>query len=210
MSDGLAVRKFQAQFGVSRETIDRFSLCEALIQKWNSAINLIAKSTLDDIWQRHFTDSAAAYQVADPRSGLWVDLGTGGGFPGLVVAILASELAPDLSVTCIESDIRKCEFLRTTARNLGLSVGIISRRIEETPPQEAQFVSARALAPLSRLLDHAHRHIANDGCAILLKGETWRAEVETALESWRFTVENHASPTNPGAAILKIGNLARA
>ncbi len=201
---------FAEAWDVSRETLDRLERYEALIAKWNPAINLVARSTLDNIWTRHFADSAAAFAIAGLDRGKWVDLGSGGGFPGMVAAILAQEKAPEIQVICIESDIRKCEFLRTVARTLGLDVGVLSRRIEETPPQAAQVVSARALAPLPRLLDLAHRHLAPGGHAIFLKGANWRDEVETALETWRFAVENHPSPTSPDSAILRIGDIVRA
>ena len=201
---------FQEHFGVSRETIERLKTYTALIEKWNKVINLIAKSTIEDIWTRHFVDSAEAFRVSSVAGGNWTDLGTGGGFPGMVAAIMAKDLAPNVVVTCIESDIRKCEFLRTVSRATEVKVNILSRRIEESPPQNASVVSARALAPLSKLLGYVERHIAKDGVAILLKGENWQSEVETALETWAFSVENHKSLTHPDSVILKIGDLARA
>jgi len=198
---------FQAHLDVSRETLDRLSQYEALVRKWNPTINLVAKSTLDDLWQRHFQDSAEVFLLAGVKTGKWVDLGSGGGFPGIVVAILARELAPDISVTCIESDLRKCEFMRTVSRAVGVPVGVISRRIEDVPPQNAAVVSARALAPLPRLMAYIERHLAPGGTALVHKGENWRQEVQTALDSWRFSVENHASPNHPNAAILKIRDI---
>lgn len=203
-------RDFQERFGVSRETIESLQAYAALIVKWNKVINLVAKSTVDDLWARHFVDSAEAFKASGATDGNWTDLGTGGGFPGMVAAIMAKELSPNIVVTCIESDIRKCEFLRTVSRATEVKVNILSRRIEESPPQNATVVSARALAPLSKLLGYVERHIANDGVAILLKGENWQGEVEAALETWTFSVENHKSLTHPDSVILKIGDLARA
>jgi len=205
-----SAKGFQAHFGVSRETIDRLEVYAALIEKWNKVINLVAKSTIEELWTRHFMDSAEAYRVSNITSGNWTDLGAGGGFPGMIAAILAKELNPDVIVTCIESDIRKCEFLRTVSRATDVKVNILSRRIEESPLQHASVVSARALAPLSKLLGYVERHIAKDGVAILLKGENWQSEVETALETWTFSIENHKSLTHPDSVILKIGDLARA
>lgn len=200
---------FQKRFDVSRETIDRLSQYEELIQKWNPAINLISKSTVDQLWPRHFYDSADILFLADTTKGRWVDLGSGGGFPGIVIAILTHQLAPELSVTCIESDIRKCEFMRTVSRAIGVPVGVISRRIEEVPPQNATVLSARALAPLPRLLEYVKRHLAPGGTAILHKGENWQQEVQTALETWRFSVEKHESSSHPNSAILKIKDISR-
>ncbi|MDF0601278.1 16S rRNA (guanine(527)-N(7))-methyltransferase RsmG [Psychromarinibacter sp. C21-152] len=204
------IEAFCDRVSVSRETLDKLSAYAALLEKWNPTINLVAASTLPELWTRHFLESAAAFEAANQSDGAWVDLGTGGGFPGAVVAILAQEKAPDLKVTCIEADLRKASFLRSLSATVGTPFHILSRRIEDAPPQQAQIVSARALAPLHRLLDHALRHLVPDGRAIFLKGESWRAEVEEALETFRFSVENRPSPTHPGSAILVVGDISRA
>jgi len=200
---------FQRRFNVSRETIDRLTEYEQLVKKWNPVINLTAKSTITEIWTRHMADSAEIFEVANTNAGRWLDLGSGGGFPGLVVAIIAKEHAPDLAVTCIESDTRKCEFLRTVTRMTEISVGVLSTRIEDTPPHNADVLSARALAPLSGLLEMAERHLSQNGTAVFHKGRSWRNEVEDALESWRFKVEKYDNPTHPDSVILKIGDIAR-
>lgn len=195
---------------VSRETSERLAAYTALVRKWNSAINLVASSTLDELWTRHFADSIQLYEFAQPRGGSWVDLGSGGGFPGAVVAVLAAEKAPDLRVTCIESDIRKCEFLRTVARETGVPFGILSRRIEDSPPQNADYLSARALVALDTLLSHAERHLSPDGTALFLKGKSWQDEVAEARRNWRFDMTTQASRTQDGAALLKVRNIVRA
>ena len=130
--------------------------------------------------------------------------------PGLVVAIAAKERQPDLKTTLVESDKRKSAFCRSAARLLGLNVKVLDKRIEAADPLMADIVSCRALAPLDVLLGYIDRHLAPDGTAIILKGENWEAEVTEALASWRFTVEKIPSRTNPAAAILKIGDIARA
>lgn len=208
MSAGQAA--FAAQVDVSRETLDRLETYAALVEKWNPSINLVASSTLPNLWKRHFLDSAAAFQAIDDPAGRWLDMGTGGGFPGAVIAILAAEKAPELKVTCIEADVRKATFLRTLSYSVEVPMNILSRRIEETPPQNAETVSARALAPLTKLLSHAERHLAPGGKGVFLKGESWQKEVEEALETFRFSVENIPSPTNPGSAILVVGDISRA
>ncbi len=208
MSAGRAA--FEAAFSVSHETMARFDIYEKLIQKWNTTINLISAKTTDEIWTRHFHDSAAVLAARGNRTGRWVDLGSGGGFPGAVVAILAAEKAPEIAVTCIETDLRKATFLRTLGQAIGVPIQVLSRRIEECPRQDAAVLSARALAPLSKLLAYAETHLAPSGIALFQKGETWRGEVEEALETFRFSVENKPSPTNPGSAILVIGDISRA
>ena len=159
---------------------------------------------------RHFLDSAQVFALAPAKDGLWLDIGSGAGFPGLVCAAIAAEKAPDLRFTFIESDLRKGSFLRMVAAEMGLKIGVLTRRIEEAPPQNAAILSARALSSLTRLLDHAERHLAPGGTALFLKGATHRQEVEEALETWHMTVEPVPSQTADGAVILKIGDIRRA
>ncbi|MBL3568266.1 16S rRNA (guanine(527)-N(7))-methyltransferase RsmG [Rhodovulum sulfidophilum] len=195
---------------VSRETSERLSAYAALLRKWNPAINLVARSTLDDLETRHFKDSAQLFGLCPTDARHWVDLGSGGGFPGLVIAILARELAPDLHVTLIESDQRKAAFLRTVCRDLGVAAtNVIDSRIESAKPQGADVLSARALAPLPRLLDYADRHLAPGGVALFPKGARFAEELDAALASWRFDVQNHPSKTDPQAVVLKLGGIAR-
>lgn len=195
---------------VSRETLERLERFEALILKWNKTINLIAKSTEPEIWTRHFLESAQSLQYRPVTGTRWIDLGSGGGFPAMIVAILAKEEAQDLTVTCVESDIRKGAFLRSAAGELEVSLSVATRRIEEMPAQDADVLSARALAPLSKLLGYAERHLGETGRCIFLKGERWRQEVEEALENFRFSFENHPSPSNPASAILVVKEVTRA
>jgi 16S rRNA (guanine527-N7)-methyltransferase len=194
---------------VSRETMTRLARYEDLLRKWNPAINLIARSTVDSIWDRHFRDSIQVFDVAPESAKSWADLGSGGGFPGMIAAILAAEERPRQHVTLVESDQRKAAFLATVARETGVDVTIISERIEDVGPLGAEILSARALAPLSRLLEHAERHLAPGGIALFLKGAAWREEVQQALESWRFTYENRVSVTDPAATVLTIGGISR-
>ena len=195
-------------WNVSRETEERLRAFSDLVLKWTPRINLIAKSTQDQIWQRHVLDSL---QVA--RAGYackhWVDIGSGGGFPGLVVAIHAREHWPDTRFTLIESDQRKCTFLRTTIRELSLNATVLTRRIEEAPPQQADILSARALADLSDLLAFAERHLAPDGYALFQKGARWENEVLTARQAWTFRNEAIKSCTQDEAVILKIEGVSR-
>ncbi|OIP85220.1 MAG: 16S rRNA (guanine(527)-N(7))-methyltransferase RsmG [Rhodobacterales bacterium CG2_30_65_12] len=200
---------FLAEFNVSRETQERLDIYSALIEKWNPSINLVAKSTLRDHWTRHFLDSAQIFILADPLPGIWADLGTGGGFPGLIVAILAAEQRPDIDVICVESDTRKATFLRTVLRETGLSAKVASERAEIMPPLGAKTVSARALAPLAKLLGYAERHLAPDGRAIFLKGAGYEAEIAESLETFAFRLDTYPSKTDPGATILKLGDIQR-
>ena len=130
---------------VSRETVQTLLDFEMLVRKWTTAINLVSKSTVSEIWQRHISDSAQIFQYLPAGAKNWLDLGSGGGFPGIVVSILARELAPGLRVTLVESDRRKATFLRQAAQQFGLDVVVLDKRIESIPPQAADVLSARAL-----------------------------------------------------------------
>lgn len=189
---------------VSRETMADLEGFAALTTKWTQKINLISRNTSDDIWNRHIVDSVQLYQYAPDRFQNWVDLGSGGGFPGIVMAILGKAKQPKAQFILIESDQRKAAFLRTAARELSLQVDVIAKRIEDVTPQGADIVSARALAPLSALLDMTSRHLSPEGIALLPKGKQVKQEIAEAQKSWRFQLEDHASFTDPQACILAI------
>lgn len=178
----------------------------ALLRKWNPAINLVAPSTLTSLESRHIIDSQQVAEAAQGATGAWLDLGSGGGLPGVVVAICR----PMLSVTLLDSDQRKAAFLRNTVRTLGLSnCTVACARIEQHPPANADHISARALAPLDRLMPYLARHLAKDGTAWLMKGRNWQHEAETAQREWNFGMTTHPSRTEPGAAILQISGIVR-
>lgn len=197
------------EFDVSRETIERLKVFDNILHKWNPKINLVSRASLKDSWTRHITDSVQVFRCVQPI-GHWVDLGSGGGFPGLVVAIMAAVEKPDIKVTLIESDQRKSAFLRTVARETGVKCQVLSRRIEEIPPQGANILSARALADLPTLLGFCDRHLVKEGVALFPKGATWQKEVDAARQEWSFDVEPIKSKTEPEAVILRIRGVSRA
>lgn len=194
---------------VSRETYDRLAGFVALLEKWNPRINLVSAATLPEVWDRHILDSLQVFDLAGVTAGNWADLGTGGGFPGLVVALVAVEEAPDLRVTLVESDQRKAAFLATVLRETAVTAQVRAERIESLPPLAATVLSARALAPLPRLIDHAARHLAPGGKALFPKGQAHAQEVEQALASRRFRVQKHPSRTDSQAVILEIEDISR-
>lgn len=193
---------------VSRETCDRLLLYIKLLEKWNGTINLVARSTISDAWNRHIIDSLQLFKHLS--GGIhWVDLGSGGGFPGLVIAIVAREWRPDLAVTLIESDQRKATFLAEIAHRTESVVKIMNARSEDVEPLGAEILSARAFAPLIKMMPHIVRHMHPDGTALLLKGARHAEEVAQARESWNFSCEAFASQTDSDAAILKIKGVSR-
>lgn len=164
---------------------------------------------MDSVWERHVADSAQVFRLSKVREGVWGDLGSGGGLPGCVVAIIAAEQAPSLRVVLVESDIRKAAFLSEVGRECGLSMDVVAERIEEADPLEARVVSARALAPLAKLLNFTERHAASGGIGLFPKGASVHSEIEAARSEWRFEPRLHASQTNPGSFIVEIGDFER-
>lgn len=199
-----------AGLNVSRETLAALHRFEALVQKWNPAINLVSKSTVPHLWTRHILDSAQIFSQCPDSATSWADLGSGGGFPGIVVAILARELKPGLHMTMVESDLRKATFLRQAAREVNLHVTVLDQRIEAVEPLNADVLSARALAPLTELLSFAERHLREGGVAILPKGARFAEEIEDARKLWAFDADSRSSLSEADAAILVIRNIHRA
>ncbi len=201
------IHRFCAETDVSRETLADLQAYADLLVLWNKTINLVSPASLAELWRRHFLDSAQLFELVEPK-GRWVDLGSGGGFPGLVIAVFAKKRS-DLEVILVEVDQRKATFLRTVIRRLGLRARVVVGRIEELPPLEADVLSARALAPLDVLLGYASRHMKPTGVAIFPKGEKADAEIAEALEHWRFDCEKHPSQTGKPSTILRIGEIKR-
>ncbi|WP_135502754.1 16S rRNA (guanine(527)-N(7))-methyltransferase RsmG [Roseovarius aestuariivivens] len=194
---------------VSRETMDRLQLYAELLRKWNPRINLVSKSTLKDLWTRHIADSAQIAQIAPDTGAYWADLGSGGGFPGLVVSILGMETGHPTHVSLVESDVRKSAFLRTVIRETGAPARVINDRIEDIAPLGADVVSARALADLSTLLEFAHRHLLPGGTALFLKGAQWKKELPEAQSKWNFQHRIAKSKTEDGPVILSVTGVSR-
>ncbi|WP_306114151.1 MULTISPECIES: 16S rRNA (guanine(527)-N(7))-methyltransferase RsmG [unclassified Roseovarius] len=194
---------------VSRETNERLSHYIYLLRKWNPSINLVAKSTIQSAWTRHIVDSAQVFDMAEGPVAHWADLGSGGGFPGLVIAIMAMDVGSPRKVSLVESDARKCAFLRTVIRETGAKADVVNARIEEVEPLGADVLSARALADLSSLLGFAERHMTPEGVALFPKGENWQKEVQAAQSKWRFDYQFVKSETETGPVILRITGVSR-
>lgn len=189
---------------VSRETAARLAEFAAAVERWNPAINLVSRASLPDLWQRHVLDAAQLVDLAPSRPVHWADLGSGGGFPGLVVGIILAETSPETRVTLVEADRRKAAFLMTTVQRLGLSVDIRAERIEAIPPLGADVLSARALAPMGRLVPMVVRHLAPGGTALLPKGAQVDAELRGFAMPDTLALERLPSATGPDATILRI------
>jgi 16S rRNA (guanine527-N7)-methyltransferase len=191
--------------GVSRETRERLNTYADLLRKWQRSINLVGPRTIDDLWNRHFTDSAQLLPLIPPSARVLVDFGSGAGFPGLVLAILGVS-----QVHLIESDQRKATFLREVARATGTPVTVHAKRIEQVAPFPADVVSARALAPLGDLLGFAAPFLHPDSLCLFPKGQMAEDELTAASRTWNINVDRIQSVTDPSATILRLSQVSRA
>ncbi|MGM0585166.1 MAG: 16S rRNA (guanine(527)-N(7))-methyltransferase RsmG [Pseudomonadota bacterium] len=198
------------RLGVSRETSERLEALVDLLRKWGSRINLVGRRTLDDVWVRHIEDSAQVFFLAPPHARSWIDLGSGGGFPGLVVGALAQEFNPELDLTLVESDARKCAFLAAASREMGISPTILAKRIETLGSGSFDVISARALAPLDQLLAMSERFAHARTVRLFPKGENVASELTAARKHWHIEHCSHPSATDAKAVILEIQEVSRA
>ncbi|MCF6123589.1 16S rRNA (guanine(527)-N(7))-methyltransferase RsmG [Mesorhizobium sp. M7A.F.Ca.CA.001.07.2.1] len=192
---------------VSRETFDRLVAFEQMFQKWNRSINLVAQSTSGDVWQRHILDSAQLGRI-EPVATRWVDLGSGGGFPGLVMAFLLAE-RDGASIDLVESNRKKASFLQTVVGQFSLPARVVARRIDDSHAlvSTPQIVTARALAPLSTLLDLSAPWLVSGARGLFHKGRDYRTEVQESVHRWSFDLVEHPSMTDVGGVILELSNL---
>ncbi len=203
---------FQEAFGVSRETLDRMRTYEALLKAWQKTINLVSPATLDETWHRHFADSAQLLDSAPPGAKNWLDLGSGGGFPGLVLAILLAERNPEARMTLVESDSRKAAFLGEVARKTGVAVELRAERSEKAATQAKSqikdVITARALAPLPKLLGLVLPFFSPQTVALFPKGRDAEIEVSEAKQRFSFESALASSLTDDQARIVIVRNLA--
>jgi 16S rRNA (guanine527-N7)-methyltransferase len=196
---------FQSAFGISRETLDRLTTYAQLLGRWQKTINLVAPSTLGDVWHRHFADSAQLWQFRPENARAWLDIGSGAGFPGLVLAILGAESGATHHIL-VESDTRKAAFLREVVRTTGITVDILCMRIENAETRAkvkaVDCLTARALAPLPRLLEMSAPYFSSSTLGLFLKGRDAAAEIEQAAQSWQFESELRPSITDVEARVL--------
>lgn len=192
---------------VSRETFEKLKLYQQILETWQKRLNLISSSTLPQIWERHFEDSLQLISYLPSSGGALVDLGSGAGFPGLVLAIAR----PDLKVTLIESDLKKCVFLENVSRETNTSVIILNERIEAINNSlKYDIVTARGLAPLSSLLDYASPLLDGDAACLFLKGKEVENEIKESQKKWDFNLEIFPSLTDSRGRILRITHPKRA
>lgn len=203
MPEPFGPAEFAAAANVSRETLHRLEAYVVLLAEWNSHQNLVSKSSLEDVWRRHVWDSAQLVPLLPKPIKTLIDLGSGAGFPALVLATLR----PEIKVTLTDSIAKKCRFLAEAARALQVEVDIRNTRIEAGPREGFDAVTARACAPLHLLLGYASRFQKPDTLNLFLKGQDVGAELKVATKSWKMEVLKHPSRSGPGT-ILEIRKLA--
>ncbi|MAB12746.1 MAG: 16S rRNA (guanine(527)-N(7))-methyltransferase RsmG [Parvibaculum sp.] len=200
---------FSAATHVSRETMERLAQYESLLLKWQRSINLVAKSTLDQLWQRHMLDSAQLANLAPDSARCWIDLGSGGGFPGLVIAILLRD-RPGFRMHLVESDQRKGIFMREVIRETGAPAEVHTARIENFAREtdlKPDVVSARALAAMDRIIEWAHPLFGPETIGLFLKGQGLEDELTSARKGWIFEETVIPSLSDPSGSVLQLRGL---
>lgn len=201
---GMDAEAFRRTTGVSRETVDRLSAYESLLRKWQRRINLVGRSTLDDLWLRHMFDSAQLLPLLPDDARCLVDLGSGAGFPGMVLAILG---VPDVHL--VESDERKAAFLREVSRETSTPVAIHVSRIEDMVPFVADVVTARALAPLSKLIELARPFVGDRTVLLFPKGQDVDRELTATTKHTTMHTEIVPSRAHASGVILRLTRIDR-
>ena len=195
----LTPEAFRVATGVSRETMSRLELFANALIKWNRSVNLVSETSLADVWRRHFLDSAQLLALAPPTSQTWIDLGAGAGFPGLVLAIMG---APDVHL--IESNQRKCEFLRATARQTATNVTIHCQRIEDMTKLHADVITARAIGPLAKLIDLSRAFATQGTLGLFIKGSKFGTELTALAKYPTIQLELVKSRSHSSGVILRL------
>ena len=196
--------EFAERTGVSRETLERLRRYVELLDKWNRKINLVGRGTMDDPWRRHMLDSAQLFTLIPNTASRLADLGSGAGFPGLVLAIMGAK-----DVHLIEADRKKCAFLREVARETGVTVTVHNERIDEIESFQADIVTSRALASLIKLLDMAAPLTKKHSILLFLKGRNVDLELTEAAKEWNIHPDKIPSQTDPESFILRLEAISR-
>jgi len=204
--DGFGPADVTRLTGVSRETLSRIEHYLALLDTWRERINLIGPGEGRHLWRRHVLDSAQLIEEISDEDKRVADLGSGAGFPGLVLACAAAE-RPGVTVTLVEKSVRKSEFLAAVIEGVGLPAEVLNVRLEEAPHQKFDLVTARALAPLPKLLGFAASWLKPSGKALLMKGRDTAAELAEARAAWDFDMSARESLSSPEGRVLKVSLL---
>ena len=201
------MKNLEHKYTVSRETMDKLKAYEASLCEWQNRMNLVSKNSLESAWQRHFQDSMQLFSLL-PQQGVVYDFGSGAGFPGMVLAVMAAEKTPYLKFKLIESIKKKTLYLNEVKKITGISnVEVLNKRIEDIPAEAADVITSRAMASLSDLLNYAQKFCTSKTKCIFLKGKSYADEIAEAEKLWKFKAEVLPSQESDEGVILIITDI---
>lgn len=203
------MKNFCDTYNVSRETFDKLKSCQTMLSEWQQKFNLVSSNTLEDSWNRHFLDSAQLFPLLPKDAEVMYDFGSGAGFPGMVLAIMANEKMPRLQVNLVESTTKKTLYLNAVREQLGVRVNVLNDRIEKLPAAKADVITSRALASLNELLGYAVRFCKPETVCIFPKGKKYAEELAEAHRCWRFKCQILPSCQSEEGRILVITSLSK-
>ncbi len=204
------MQNFIDTYNVSRETYQKLEAYVALLQEWQHKFNLVSNSSLPDVWNRHISDSAQLFKYLNAEVDSVYDLGSGAGFPALVLAIMAQEQYPQTKFTLMESITKKTLYLNAVKQELKLdNVSVINSRSEDLTLPKADVITARAVASLDKLLNCVFKFTDRQTKLIFPKGRSYQEELKEALKHWNFKLNIDNSQTSEDGVILLLENLRR-
>lgn len=192
---------------VSRETCDLLRLYYDMLISWNKKINLVSRKSINTSWNRHFLDSAQLWLYLPEKASIWLDFGSGAGFPGLVIAFISKELKPDLKIILVEKNKKKAFFLIEVVNKFDLNVEILSKNVETIKPQKADVITSRAFGKLDHLLKISYKHQNKDTTALFPKGISFKEEIIISKKNWSYELEKIKNIIDNNSFILKIRKL---
>lgn len=201
------MKNFIDTYNVSHETFAKLENYHQSLVEWQQKFNLVANSTLENAWERHFEDSAQLFRFIPKEAKTLVDIGSGAGFPAMVLGIMAAELSPQLRITLVESVNKKTLYLNHVKELTEAPVNILNRRIENLKEKKFDVITARAVINLKDLLGYAHPLFRKNTLAIFPKGKNYEEEIVLARKDWFFDVETVSSTTSDEGVVLLIRNL---
>lgn len=203
------MKNFMEKYSVSRETYDRLKTYQSLLTEWQEKFNLVSNNSLNDAWERHFVDSVQLWKFIPENAQNILDFGSGAGFPGMVLAVVAKEKTPYLKVGLVESISKKTLYLKEVSDKLGVNVEVINDRIENIPAQKADVITSRAMTSLNGLLGYAYRFCKPDTICIFPKGKKYAEELAEAHRHWKFKCRIEPSEISEEGRILIVSNLSK-
>lgn len=203
------MKNFMEKYNVSRETFDKLKTYEALLKEWQAKFNLVSNSTLENAWERHFLDSAQLFKYIPADAKILYDFGSGAGFPGMVLAIMANEKTPYLKIKLVESIGKKTLYLNEVKTQTCTNVEIMNARIETLKPERADVITSRALASLEELFNYVYKFCSIKTVCIFPKGKKYQEEIDNARLHWKFDCEIKPSEQSDEGRILIITKLSK-